>query len=524
MALTSRTCAQNLESLLYNHNHMPKHSTPQQPYLSSNAARVGYSLASILADPIDDAGSHHARPTHESPSFRSSIQSTNSTNSNSIHDPTINFDYSSQSSSSSGLSSPASQSSPKPSSLASAAAASAVASTLLPTASGCGRPSAWQQSLLRVFEESISKQSSILVQMSSSSSLDEPHSQFIFPSVTRQLLFAATDDCSGSFNGQSLQPVTIRINATIPRGLRTEGSYGLAYRRNYLSFMTSVSFEVPSAAPNNFGKPESQDNINHFTTLERLDGSSSIVRIKWFGIGIQAEDDKGSPVELIQHTSKRDFGPRRSPVLTAINPTYRFSPVPATVLAHNVRPDPQGIYSSSIPRSSPHSSQYSNSPSGLAMVPSYPGCRSVGYATPPPSTLDMSHYSSSACLANRQVQVKQEYDDESDEADAQDDFQSVEYQENSALDVTDVVVFDRIQFKRATANNGRKNTIQQLFRISTILYGAADEEDCLECTSVGTVSNGRGIRYIELQRISTGGILVRGRSPGHYTDRRLDMI
>ncbi|MCJ1253792.1 hypothetical protein MMC24_001606 [Lignoscripta atroalba] len=68
--------------------------------------------------------------------------------------------------------------------------------------------------------------------------------------------------------------------------------------------------------------------------------------------------------------------------------------------------------------------------------------------------------------------------------------------------------FDRIQFKKATANNGKRRAAQQYFHIVVELYaeiprGKSSETQCVKIAS----------------RVSAP-MVVRGRSPGHYQDDR----
>ncbi|KAK9366165.1 hypothetical protein V1509DRAFT_630724 [Lipomyces kononenkoae] len=64
-----------------------------------------------------------------------------------------------------------------------------------------------------------------------------------------------------------------------------------------------------------------------------------------------------------------------------------------------------------------------------------------------------------------------------------------------------------------------------MFRVVAILYAAVDESACCDNSPSGPggpeqATNGNGgVRYLEIQRVATGGIMVRGRSPGHYADR-----
>ncbi|KAI1146456.1 hypothetical protein F4825DRAFT_194451 [Nemania diffusa] len=68
--------------------------------------------------------------------------------------------------------------------------------------------------------------------------------------------------------------------------------------------------------------------------------------------------------------------------------------------------------------------------------------------------------------------------------------------------------FERIQFKQATANNGKRRAAQQYYHLVVELYD-----------DVGTQNQGE--QYIKVAERKSAKMIVRGRSPGHYqTERR----
>ncbi|KAL8969843.1 MAG: hypothetical protein Q9197_004129 [Variospora fuerteventurae] len=71
-----------------------------------------------------------------------------------------------------------------------------------------------------------------------------------------------------------------------------------------------------------------------------------------------------------------------------------------------------------------------------------------------------------------------------------------------------VASFDRIQFKSATANNGKRRAAQQYFHIIVELFAEVSSNQTAEATWTKVAS-----------RISAP-MVVRGRSPGHYSDDR----
>lgn len=64
-------------------------------------------------------------------------------------------------------------------------------------------------------------------------------------------------------------------------------------------------------------------------------------------------------------------------------------------------------------------------------------------------------------------------------------------------------LFSRLQFKSATANNGRRKCIQQFFAVSIELFAILDDDS-----------------KVRIASSETEPIVVRGRSPGHYADAR----
>ncbi|MCJ1436693.1 hypothetical protein MMC27_006074 [Xylographa pallens] len=71
-----------------------------------------------------------------------------------------------------------------------------------------------------------------------------------------------------------------------------------------------------------------------------------------------------------------------------------------------------------------------------------------------------------------------------------------------------VANFDRIQFKKATANNGKRRAAQQYFHIIVELYTKV---------SRGTSSE---MQTVKIAHRVSAPMVVRGRSPGHYADER----
>ncbi|KAK9477657.1 hypothetical protein V1514DRAFT_343476 [Lipomyces japonicus] len=256
---------------------------------------------------------------------------------------------------------------------------------------------------------------------------------------------------------QSLHAVIPRISASIPRGLRQEQSRWIAYRRNYIVVFISVFLDLPLSAlpvphlPNqraalenhSFKVAVSEKNKNN-------DEEIRYANVKSFAVSITAEDEiNGRPVELIQHSPRRDQGPRRHPLIVQVRPIVnRGGNNGVTVTSDSVGGIGDQLYS---PRQAFASQEI--------LIPiDEPGTGAE------PNT--------------------------------------------SPFGNDEIAVFERIQFRKATANNGKKNIAQQQYRVVVILYAVVDDPD-----------NKNAIKYVELQRVATVGIMVRGRSPGHFSDR-----
>ena len=84
--------------------------------------------------------------------------------------------------------------------------------------------------------------------------------------------------------------------------------------------------------------------------------------------------------------------------------------------------------------------------------------------------------------------------------------QAEDEQRNSAMTPTGSHTFERIQFKQATANNGKRRAQQQFYHIMVELYANiqkhADKEP----------------EWVKVAQKTSEAMVVRGRSPGHYKD------
>ncbi|KAK9469310.1 hypothetical protein V1512DRAFT_268962 [Lipomyces arxii] len=287
---------------------------------------------------------------------------------------------------------------------------------------------------------------------------------FVFPYAVRSVLcHPKTPSTSNNSLKHAGNATRIQINACVSRGLRFDSGRWVAYRRNYLAVTVAVKFDIPllrRAPTSRFSSHlhRQMPPLTDFTFSVQIDRERPLISVpvKYFTTAIYAEDESTSrPISLVQHTSKRDNGPRRDPVMTRISPTMGDGRILATPVG-NPLPTPGSDLNSDFPYE----------PSEIRLDGSVNG---------------------------------------------------------SSIHAQEVVCFERIQFKQATANNGRKNTAQQTFRLVAVLYAAVSESDLPEPLRSPeiTLSSGQEqqVRYFELQRVSTSGIMVRGRSPGHYAKR-----
>ncbi|KAI9742924.1 MAG: hypothetical protein M1818_003654 [Claussenomyces sp. TS43310] len=209
-------------------------------------------------------------------------------------------------------------------------------------------------------------------------------------------------------DGQQIRP---DIHAKIDKGFFLEGEW-TCYRRNYFSL--SCSYAITPHPP---------------MATVHLQHNGSTLQVYAFAMSIAAVVDgrDGKPIELVQHTPKRDKGPQNQPDRVTLAPR-------------------------------PPLTMYSNvSEGGLGTA-----SRAVFDGSYPPGTPN-------------QPQTE--------------------------------TTFERIQFKQATANNGKRRAAQQYYHLLVELYADVGPQ----------MGAGRWIKIA--QRVSCQ-IVVRGRSPGHYQSER----
>lgn len=215
------------------------------------------------------------------------------------------------------------------------------------------------------------------------------------------------------------QAVHVELHAKIDKGFFKADHDWTCYRRNYFSVACSYTLKPPYVIP------------SEHLYLNR--SNSDHIRALAICITARVSGDEGKPIDLVQHTPKRDKGPLGRPEKIKLMP----SP-----------PGSLGIYSE---------------PAGLS----------------PGSQMSPPDYDSSYAASSPNAQQTQT-----------------------------TANFDRIQFKNATANNGKRRAAQQYFNIVVELFAEL---------SGGAASEGQ---WVKVASRTSARMVVRGRSPGHYSDDR----
>lgn len=216
-------------------------------------------------------------------------------------------------------------------------------------------------------------------------------------------------------DGQQIRP---EIIGKIDKGFFLAENDWTCYRRNY--FQISCSYTL-------------SPNVPAGTTILLAQGGQTM-QVEAFAMSIAAvvDGEHGKPVELVQHTPKRDKGPQMKPERVVLLPR----PLNTTL--------------------------YNNSSSSASDPTSLSASRSL---------FDQNYAAASAAPPSE-------------------------------------CTFERIQFKQATANNGKRRARQQYYHLVIELYadlGAAHGPDA---------------RWAKIARRLSAQMVVRGRSPGHYHAER----
>lgn len=246
------------------------------------------------------------------------------------------------------------------------------------------------------------------------------------------------------------QAVTPEVRAKIEKGffMSPTDQKWTCYRRNY--FAVNCSFELHPHIANG--------------RMQLKNGST----IQAMGVKLSAAVDgpQGKPVELVQHTPKRDNGPKNRIEIQRVSPT---PPMGRQTAEHTI--SPHGVYQVPIPTF--HATGVTPGPY-LPLQTASDSSSTSSSGLPTPQSTSQYPYTPSAASHIATPG------------------QSLSYS------------FERIQFKSATANNGKRRASQQYFHLIVELYADVQRE-----------GEGKPNWVKVAQRLSEK-IVVRGRSPSHY--------
>ncbi|KAK4943415.1 hypothetical protein LTR66_014608, partial [Elasticomyces elasticus] len=255
------------------------------------------------------------------------------------------------------------------------------------------------------------------------------------------------------------QPVVPRIEAKIEKGFFVSPErVWTCYRRNYFSVVCSYLLTP---------------HIGHGRLYIKRGSKGSQELIQALGMRLSAAVDgaNGKGIELVQHTAKRDKGPQMKIRVEKVSPT---PPNGRANLDHAA-----SAHGYNMPLTSFH-------PTGAPPMP----------YLPLQNTSDGSEQSSTPSASSSQPGPSQVPS------------QGYPYTGHGALSggPSTQYTFERIQFKSATANNGKRRATQQFFHLIVELFADVRRDGDPEPNWVKVT-----------QRISDK-IVVRGRSPSHYSN------
>lgn len=247
------------------------------------------------------------------------------------------------------------------------------------------------------------------------------------------------------------QAVTPEVHAKVEKGffLSTVDQKWTCYRRNY--FSVQCHFEL-------------HPNITNGRMFLKRTNSPNTEQIQAMGMRLSAAVDGpgGKSIELVQHTPKRDNGPKNKIDITKVSPTPTSGRNEHTVSPHGIYQVPMSTFHATgqVPgpflplqnTSDPNASPLSSAP---ALAAPYPYSAAAGSHVQLPGQ-NTSH------------------------------------------------TFERVQFKQATANNGKRRASQQYFHLIVELFADVRKENSDTPT------------WVKVAHRVSEKIVVRGRSPSHY--------
>ncbi|KAI9695482.1 MAG: hypothetical protein M1820_008584 [Bogoriella megaspora] len=274
------------------------------------------------------------------------------------------------------------------------------------------------------------------------------------------------------------QEITPDIHAKLEKGFfLSNDNIWTCYRRNYFSVNCSYTLN-----PHLSGRP---------IYLNR--GSNGLEHVQALAITLSAavDGDKGKTIELLQQTPKRDKGPQLS------ISKQKVSPMPPNKTLHGpsgILPDatrlqqsyPFAPYGAHTPQVQPPLLPLQGEPDENTQISSPTIAYSSGNTSISASTATSSSSSSSAPFTSQPAG-------------------SVSSTSPNSQSHT----FERIQFKSATANNGKRRAAQQYYTLIVELH--ADVRD--------TSKREKKPVWVKVAQRLSVPVVVRGRSPSHYQEQ-----
>jgi meiosis-specific transcription factor NDT80 len=220
------------------------------------------------------------------------------------------------------------------------------------------------------------------------------------------------------------------------------------YRRNYFSVQCSYTLTP---------------HLSNRTMYLSRNGGKGQEQIQAMAICLSAAVDgsTGKNIELVQHTPKRDKGPQTAIQITKLAPTPPGGKLPG--LHHT---DSHGYTQNLPPYGQPHGS--------------------------------------ASAFASPYLPLQGQHDSSSPQ---HRDQQQSGYSPQPVSPTAHQHTFERIQFKSATANNGKRRAQQQYYHLIIELY-----------VDVRHSSNDRQPNWVKVAQRASMQVVVRGRSPSHYSN------
>ncbi|KAF2403511.1 p53-like transcription factor [Trichodelitschia bisporula] len=267
------------------------------------------------------------------------------------------------------------------------------------------------------------------------------------------------------------QPVKPHIEAKIEKGFFYSGDMcWTCYRRNYFSVQCSYTL-----TPHIPGRPL-------YLTRSSNSSSKQPEQIQALAMSLSAAVDgaQGKAIDLVQHTPKRDKGPQTPIQITKLCPT----PPGGTKLPHlhHHAADPHSPYGPLAPYGSHHHHPHHHPPNA-AQPPASPYLPLQQVPDPDQPNLSNANSSSGAPPGSASA---------------------ASYLTHPPSPTAHQHTFERIQFKSATANNGKRRAQQQYYHLIVELWADVRLHHDLKPN------------WVKVAQRASSQVVVRGRSPSHY--------